>query len=480
MRRATFGLRLFTVIIFCAFSNFTFAQNDTVIDFTAGFRTWLDGLKQEALAEGITQATVTATINHITFIPEVIKLDRAQPEFISPFFDYYHHRVDASKIARGRLLLANHAPLLNQLQAKYGIPPSLLIAFWGMETNYGRFQGDIDTLSSLATLAYDGRRATFFRNQLLDAMRLIDEENANIDELHGSWAGAFGHMQFMPSTLVAFALDGDGDSKVDIVNSEADALASAANYLYQAGWRVNEPAMLEVHLPEHFQWQTAQLILRKSIADWIKLGVTIPQEIVSGENIRLPAAIKAKPSTNRKSKDHFKRKDFKSISDPSTFQSSMSPSPNIKKIVFNTQFPDVEGQAAILLPQGWHGPAFMVFDNFDVMLDWNHSVNYALSVAQLAKRINDEPPILGGQFAEAGGLTFEEMFKLQTMLNMQGFDCGEPDGFPGLQTQAAIRAYQLSVDLPADGYAGPRLLEVLLQTENANKIGNTQQQIKPN
>lgn len=444
MRFILISLVLFGIL----YSNISVAE-----EFTA----WLDGLKQEAKEAGISDDTITATINHIELIPSVIKLDRAQPEFISPFFNYYYQRVDANKIARGRALLVEHESLLNEVELKYGVPKSILVAFWGMETNYGSYQGDNDTFSSLATLAYDGRRAGFFRGQLLDVMRIVDAGNANVGELHGSWAGAFGHMQFMPTTFITYAVDGDDDGYINIVNSEADAFASAANYLSQAGWRKDEPAIMEVQLPESFQWQHAQLILRKPVSDWSRLGVRVPVEdssVNDAQKLSTKAKVVKVSLVKRKLTKQVKALD-------QNLATSLSPAN--KASLSSLPLPNIDGYAAIILPQGWRGPAFMVFDNFDVIMDWNRSVNYALSVAQLAKRINGEPRILGGQFAEAGALTFEQMFELQTALNELGFDAGEPDGFPGLRTQAAIRAYQLVQHLPADAYAGPSLYESVMQ-----------------
>ncbi len=440
------------------------------------FNVWLYELKQEALTVGISEKTATETINHVELLPNIIKLDRAQPEFISTFFDYYYQRVDALKIARGRAQLAQYETLLNKMEAQYGVPKAILVSFWAMETNYGSYQGNIDTLSTLATLAYDGRRASFFRNQLLDAMRMLDAGHADINDFRGSWAGAFGNMQFIPSTFITYAVDGDGDERIDIVNSVPDAFASAANYLSQVGWREGEPVMMEVHLPENFQWQDAQLILRKSTKEWALQGVTSLQvSKVTGEIKAQPNSVIAKsnqsakatkPNTAGKRKASSKTKNkviTKSlITNPLNLNASVKNS--IPKVLV-TSLPNTSSQAAILLPQGWRGPAFMVFDNFDAIMDWNRSVNYALSVAQLAKRIEGESPIFGGQLAEPGALTFQEMFEVQTTLNQRGFDAGEPDGFPGLQTQAAVRAFQQSQRLPADGYASPSIYVRLQETQ---------------
>ncbi len=440
-------------IIFCTFfctiyTNSAFAREDLSV--------WLDELKEEAIGVGITEKTAYATISHIQILPNIIELDRSQPEFVIPFLDYYERRVDALKISRGRKLLTQHADLLDKVEAQYGVPKALLVAFWGMETNYGSNQGRIDTLSALATLARDGRRASFFRNQLLDAMRMIDAGNADAEQFIGSWAGAFGNMQFMPTTFINFAVDGDGDKKIDVVNSPADAFSSAANYLSQVGWQKGEPAMVEVQLPADFELQKAQYSLRKPVSEWFKMGVSTMQAYK-------PSAIytQAKPLQSneklitKKSKSNLHQVNFKS-NKPSAEDASTSNYDGAKP-----SLPNSTGQAAIILPQGWRGPAFMVFENFDAVMDWNRSVNYALSVVQLAKRLNGEPHILGGQFAELGALSFLQMKALQIQLNAIGYDSGEPDGFPGARTQEAVRAFQKAQGLPADGYASPNLFNYL-------------------
>jgi membrane-bound lytic murein transglycosylase B len=422
------------------FTNIAFASED--------FAVWLDDLKQEAISVGITEKTANETIGKVQILPNIIELDRAQPEFVSPFLDYYQRRIDTLKITQGRKLLAQYAELLDKIELQYGVPKALLVAFWGMETNYGRNQGDIDTLSALATLAYDGRRATFFRNQLFDAMRMVDAGNADVDHFVGSWAGAFGNMQFMPTTFMTYAIDGDGDKKIDVINSNADAFASAANYLSQVGWQKGEPVMLEVQLPADFEWQNAQYNLRKPVSEWIKQGVT-PIQTNNTSILTHPKKVSRTVKT-KKAKSHLHQIDFKTnkLSSNAAAFTKATATP----ILLNTA-----GQAAIILPQGWRGPAFMVFDNFDAVMDWNRSINYALSAVQLAKRLNGEPHILGGQFAELGALSFLQMKELQIELNANGYDAGEPDGFPGMRTQEAVRAFQLAKHIPADGYASPNL-----------------------
>lgn len=371
----------------------------------ANFSAWLKDFKAEAKAEHISSKTIKNTFKKAKYLPQVIVLDRAQPEFISPFLTYVENRVNPNKIALGRELLQQHEALLNRVETQYGVPKTILVAFWGLETNYGENKGDFAVPSSLMTLAYEGRRADFFRNQLLDVMRIVDAKHNTIAGMRGSWAGAMGHLQFMPSTLLQYGVDADGDGRINIWTSLPDAFASAANYLAKTGWHKDEPAMTEVKLPANFDYSLAQLNNRKSVADWVKLGV------FDIEDKALPAL----------------------------------------------------DSAAIVLPQGYQGPAFMVFSNFDVIMDWNRSVNYALSVAHLANQFTADKPIVAGLEAESDALTFNEMWALQGKLNELGFDCGAPDGFPGLKTQAAIRQYQATKNLPQDGYANPSLYQQLVQ-----------------
>ncbi len=375
------------------------------------FAVWLNDFKAQAKAEGISAKTIKSTFKTAKLLPSVIVLDRAQPEFISPFLKYVNNRINPKKVALGRTMLQQHEALLNQIEINYGVPKEILVAFWGLETHYGANKGNIGLPSSLMTLAYEGRREAFFRGQLLDTMRIVDAGHNSVAGMRGSWAGAMGNMQFMPSTMLKHGVDADGDGRINIWTSLPDSFASAANYLKKAGWQQGEIAMLEVKLPTDFNYNLAQLQNRKSAANWERLGVT------AMDDQPIPA----------------------------------------------------QDNAAILLPQGWQGPAFMVFTNFDVIMDWNHSVNYALSVAHLANQFGGDnqnvidKPIIAVDFAENEALTFNQMWALQGKLNELSFDCGAPDGFPGLATQAAIRQYQAGQNLPQDGYASPSLYQQLLQ-----------------
>jgi membrane-bound lytic murein transglycosylase B len=373
------------------------------------FDGWLAAFRADAAAQGISAATLDAALTGVAPVERALELDRRQPEFLQTFGDYLGRRVTASQVARGQALLQEHAALLDAVEQQYGIPKAVLVAFWGLETHYGSVLGSLNIPASLATLAYDGRRSAFFRSQLLDALRIIDAGHVEAIDMNGSWAGAMGHMQFMPSTFRAYAVDGDGDARIDLWRSLPDAMHSAANYLRRAGWRPNEPVAIEVRLPEGFDWRQARIEHRLPVADWAALGVR--------------TAVGAAP-------------------------------------------PGVAGRAAIVLPQGWQGPAFMMFDNFDVAMQWNRSVNYALSVAQFAQQLAGGSALQTAA-SNTGALSTAQLKALQQSLNEMGFDAGQPDGLPGPRTQSAIRRYQVANQLPADGYASSSVLAHIAQTQAA-------------
>ncbi len=372
------------------------------------FDRWLADFRREAAALGISDATLDAALTGIEPVERVVALDRGQPEFLQTFTDYLGRRVTAERVEQGRALLQEHAALLDAVELQHGVPKSVLVAFWGLETHYGSVKGSLNIPASLATLAYDGRRSAFFRSQLLDALRIIDAGHVSAADMKGSWAGAMGHMQFMPSTFRAHAVDGDGDGRIDLWQSLPDAMHSAANYLKRAGWRADEPVAIEVRLPDGFDWRRAGVGQRLTVADWAAQGV--------------------QPADG------------------------------------SALLPDA-GPAAVVLPQGWQGPAFMVFDNFDVVMQWNRSQNYALAVAQLARQVAGGGGLVGQ--AGTGVLRTAQLKALQQALNEMGFDAGTPDGLLGPRTQAAIRQYQVMHQLPVDGYPAPSVLAHVEQTHAA-------------
>lgn len=386
-------------VVMLAFSTQILADDQMV------FSQWIETLKYDATQQNISKETVDQVLNQAQILPNVITLDRTQPEFISPFLTYLDKRVTRENVVYGRQMLGKYVVLLNDLEHQYKIPKTILVAFWALETNFGRNKGHYSLASALLTLAYEGRRAAFFRSELINCMRIVDAGHINAQQLVGSWAGASGHMQFMPSTFLKYGVDTDLDGHIDIWDSIPDAFGSAANYLSVIGWRPNEPVAVEVQLPAQFNYQLAQLELRNNSQAWMDLGIQ------SADGQPIPAL----------------------------------------------------ENSAIILPQGWQGPAFLVGNNFNVIMHWNRSINYALAVSYLADQLYANKPIIAGLNAPKGAVSFNQIWALQAKLNELGYDSGDPDGFPGLKTQAAIRQYQATQNLPQDGYASPDLYQQLIQ-----------------
>ena len=368
------------------------------------FLDWLEALRAEARGKDISDETLDAALGDIAPMMRVIELDRRQPEFTQTFWTYLRQRVNDERIKRGRVLLEKHRDLLYKIHAEYGVPPRYLIAFWGLETNFGDYLGSFRVINALATLAYDQRRAHFFRAELLDALQILEEGHISPDTMTGSWAGAMGQMQFIPSTFTGHAVDYTGDGRKDIWGSLPDAFSSAANFLSNMGWQSGEIWGREVHLPEDFDLMLATMNRKKTLEEWSSLGVR------RTDSAALPQA-------------------------------------------------DMEG--SIVLPQGYKGPAFLVYDNFRAIIRWNRSINYAISVGHLADRIAGLSQIATGRDAKHEPLARDEAEEMQQLLNRLGFDAGSEDGLPGPRTRAAIRAFQKEHSLPPDGYPAPALLKRL-------------------
>ena len=375
---------------------------------TENFPSWLDGLRQEARAKGISEATLHEALDNLKPIPRVIELDRKQPEFTQTFWRYLDTRVTETRIERGRILLETHKELLDRIEKHYGVQPRFLVAFWGLETNFGDYLGSFPVISSLATLAYDPRRSDFFRGELLDALSIIDEGNISAANMLGSWAGAMGQTQFMPSTFVLFAVDADGDGRRDIWYSLPDVFASAANFLSESGWQGDKTWGREVKLPSTFDLEMTGLEVEKSLAAWQILGVR---------------------KTNGK------------------------------------DLPRVNVKGSIILPAGHDGPAFLVYNNFHTILRWNRSDLYAIAVGHLADRITGSTPFMAPRPDSEEPLSREQAKKIQELLTAQGYDPGPVDGIIGSQTRKAIKEFQRTAKLPADGYPTPKLLEILGKNE---------------
>ena len=393
-------MRLFfsAVIMVASFGN-------VVADIEQGdFAACVSDLQSRALAQGLPRPLVSDVLGAVKFLPRVIELDRDQPEFRQSFSAYLRARVNETRVRRGRELLGRHRELLDRLTREYGIPGRYLVSFWGMETNFGSYLGTMPTLDSLATLACDPRRSAFFSDELITALKLLEREGLAPEIMRGSWAGAMGHTQFMPSAYMRHAVDGDGDGKVDLWNSEVDALTSAANYLAGLGWQRGERWGREVRLPDDFPFQRSGLRNRAPLAGWRELGV--------------------------------RRADGQPL-------------------------PPADMQGSVIVPMGHRGPAFLVYDNFEVIMKWNRSQAYAIAVGRLADRI------AGGGRLHADLPQVEttpsrsQIEHLQRGLIEQGFDPGEIDGAMGPATRAALRAFQQARGLVADGYPGPETLAEL-------------------
>lgn len=370
----------------------------------ADFAAWREQLRLDALSRGISQHTFDLALADFQPILRVIELDQRQPEFVDTFWNYLDRRIDARRLVQAHTHLREQKPLLKQIQARYGIPPQLLVAFWGMETNFGKTTGSFQVPHALATLAWDNRRSGFFRNELLNALSILEQEHVALEDMKGSWAGAMGQMQFMPSTFLNYGVDADGDGRKDLWQSLPDAFHSAANYLHRIGWNANEIWGREVKLPQGFEYEAARLDIRKPLREWSRMGV--------------------------------RQADGKPLS-----KSAIT--------------------GAIVLPQGHEGPAFLVYRNFDVIMQWNRSINYALAIGHLADRLNGAGPIKLGRNADNRRLTRDQLMEIQFLLGNLGFDPGDIDGVPGSKTRLAIRAYQKSAGLPVDGHASASLLEYM-------------------
>lgn len=341
-------------------------------------------------------------LSQVSLSERVLELDRRQPEFTQTFAGYFNGRVSETRVERGREMLATHRALLAEIQQRTGVPPQYLVAFWGLETNFGSYLGKMAIPDSLATLACDRRRSRYFTGELISALRIIDSGDVALEDMNGSWAGAMGHVQFMPSAYLRYAVDFDGDGRRDLFSSTEDALASAGYFLKALGWQPGLRWGREIQLPETFDYVLARGAVKKPLAEWRRLGVTD---------------------------------------------------------AFGHPLSTVPVDAALRLPAGHRGPAFLTYENFDVIMGWNRSVYYALSVGHLADRIagagrlQTPPPEDDLRFSN------EDLRALQEQLNALGYDAGEPDGRLGPATRSAVSLFQSDNGFIPDGHLDPQVVE---------------------
>lgn len=370
----------------------------------AGMAAWVEGFRGRALAQGISPRTFDAAFRGVRYNPEIIAKDRNQAEFVKPIWDYLDSAVSEKRLANGARMLRRHARLLDAIERTYGVDREVVVAVWGMESSYGEFRGDRPLIESLATLAYDGRRGRFFEEQLLAALAIVQAGDIAPARMTGSWAGAMGHTQFIPTSYLAYAVDFTGDGRRDIWGDDpADALASTAAYLAKSGWTAGRPWGIEVALPQGFDYAQSGKALRMSVAEWTALGV----RTVDGGRV-----------------------------------------PN-------------HGSASLLLPAGARGAAFLIFGNFRAIERYNAADAYVIAVGHLSDRLKGGGPIRAQWPRGDRGLVAAERLELQQRLTAAGFDTGGADGKIGPRTMAAVKAFQRSRGLPADGYASLDVLERL-------------------
>lgn len=369
------------------------------------FDQFIQDFRATALAAGITPATYALAMGGLHRAPSIENLTQTQPEFAKPIWSYLDSAVSPTRISDGQRKLSDNAAVLAAIEAKYGVPREILVSIWGNETDYGRGSGEFNIFQALATLAYDGPRAEFGKTELLNALKMLQQERLDPATMTSSWAGAFGQLQMLPSTFLKSAVDGDGDGKRDLWHSSADALASAAVEVSSDGWERGHGWGYEVRLPPDFAYEQADGDLLKPVTEWGRLGVrTIDNRILPPDN----------------------------------------------------------ELAVIYLPAGRRGPAFLAFSNFKVILKYNNAVSYALAVCTLADQIAGRPGIQNPWPRDEQPLSHDERIAFQNALVKLGYALSKIDGVLGHDTRARLRLYQKSRGLPADGFPTEALLATLL------------------
>lgn len=366
------------------------------------FHSWLDGVREEAEAQGVSSDTLRV-LDDVRFDKDIIRRDRAQGVFSQTFLEFAGRMVNANRMQVGASRLKKHKKIFDEIEQAYGVPGPVITAFWGLETDYGANTGDFNTLNALASLAYDCRRPDKFHPQLIYALRILDRGDLRPEEMIGAWAGEIGQVQFQPEDYFERGVDFDNDGRIDLRNSVPDVLASSANLLKEGGWRAGEPWLEEVSIPRDMDWKEADLAIRHPRSQWAEWGV----------RARDGGKIKA------------------------------------------------DGlEASLLLPMGHNGPAFLAYPNFSVYLDWNQSLVYATTAAYFATRLAGAPPVSKGN-GEVAPMGVKQILELQKLLARQGYDIGKLDGIIGTATRSAVKDVQIKLGLPADSYPTPELLSRL-------------------
>ena len=372
------------------------------------FKPGLEGFRAEASAAGISDQVITDAFDGITVNTRVYELNDNQPEFSRAIWDYLDSAVSESRVKNGRASAAENKSLLSLIEQAYGVDKEIIVAIWGLESSYGAILGSYDAIQALATLAFEGRRTGYGRAQLIGALKIIQNGYASRDQLKGSWAGAMGHTQFIPTTYLAYAVDHDRDGVRDIWSNLGDVFASTANYLSASGYRRDEAWGTEVQLPSGFDYALADASTRKALVEWTAMGI----QAAGGGSL------------------------------------------------LEKHDPNLRGR--LILPAGARGPAFLVFENFSAILKYNRSTAYALAVGLLSNEVAGRSGAIVTVWPrDDRPLSFEERKALQQALSDRGYNPGPVDGIIGAGTQRALRAWQKATGRPADGYASAAVLEAL-------------------
>lgn len=358
------------------------------------FPSWLSGVKKEAAGMGISRRGL-AGLDGLTYDPAVIKRDRSQSVFSLTFLEFQARLISAGRMNKGAALIKQHAAIFKQVEQRYGVPPSVITAFWGLETDFGGYMGDFHTIRSLATLAFDCRRPEKFRPQVFAALQILDRGDMTEEDMVGAWAGEIGQVQFLPADFLESAVDADGDGRVDLKRSIPDILMSTGSLLVNHGWQANQPWLQEVSVPEDMPWDQADIAIQHPRSQWAKWGV----KLVSGKSLKADKA-----------------------------------------------------GASLLLPMGRHGPAFLAYPNFTkVYLKWNESLIYSTTAAYFGTRLAGAPPVSKGN-GPVDALDYNQIMELQKILTRMGYDVGKVDGKLGAASRAAVKAVQIKLGLPADSW----------------------------
>ena len=370
---------------------------------TGSFEGWKREFRAEVVAAGVTPDTIRRTYDLTTFQPDIIRRDRRQSYFSRSFVDFSKRLVSSHRLRTGASKLKQRSSEFSRAEREYGVPAEVITAFWALESDFGAgITKQSQIFDSLATLAYDCRRPELFSRELIAAMKIIDRGYLTLDRMVGSWAGELGQTQFLPSHYLNHAIDADGDGRRDLIRSDPDIIHSTANYIRHLGWRRGEPWLVEVTVPARLDWKEADLDIKHPVSRWASWGVT--------------------------------RRDGRRLGG--------------------------DLPAALLLPMGRNGPAFLAYPNFDIYPQWNQSLNYAITAAYLATRLAGAPPYLPGR-GTVEDYGYKDILELQQLLNRRGFDTGGVDGKLGSKSRAAVKAAQVKFGLPADSYPSPELFSRL-------------------